>query len=133
MYSDISSRTTGTPVAFTFSSVLGKPIGTMTVPLMKRQLRQYASSSSTTIRVNSASSVELAKKGWYEITDIQTLSVQYVDTLTVPTIIDASNMLVSEDSATLNNSEEQDKRATTSFVDPRLVELSKQAQDASIN
>jgi hypothetical protein len=77
--------------------------------------------------------VELAKKGWYEITDIQTLSVQYLDTLTVPTIIEASNMLIGEDTATVINTDEEDKRTTTSFVDPRLVELSKQAQDASIN
>lgn len=72
--------------------------------------------------------VSVAKKGWFEITGIETLSVEYLDTLTVPTITEVSNNMLPQQNTTVV---EEDTRVTTTSIDPRLVELSKQQQEAS--
>lgn len=70
--------------------------------------------------------VELSKKGWYEITDIKTISVKYKDTLKVPTIIDKSTDMLSQQSSTDETTDSVlDTRVTTEYVDNRLVNLSK--------
>ncbi len=76
--------------------------------------------------------INLAKKGWYEIDNIKTLSVNYLDTLTIPTILEAPKSMLSQPVTKAEKVIEEDIRVTTTSIDPRLLKLSKNAQDASI-
>jgi hypothetical protein len=76
--------------------------------------------------------VDIAKKGWYEIVDIQTLSVTYLDTLLVPTVIEVKTNILTPGDTAIDEVIEIDTRVTTSSIDPRLVQISKESQDASI-
>lgn len=63
--------------------------------------------------------IELNKKGWYEISDLKTISTKYMDTLKIPTKIveKTSPYSVQPDSTEIT----VDKRVTTQFVDENLV------------
>jgi hypothetical protein len=59
----------------------------------------------------------MTEKGWYEITALEPLSMNYMDTLKIPTkIVENNNAFSTEVSQ-----EVVDNRVTTEFVDQNLV------------